>query len=297
MPSQAERLRRYHERLAGIMSQADDLTEASVRRLMRRLEGLKGSLLKSLAEEKLSEWGTRAAEAHYRKLIARIDEDLKVFRGELTADVMRDMEQLVKAGREAVSGPLASGDYLVFRFRSTIQDMASLYEYVPELIADMTAGARREISRRLRGYMLGTSTAGDLTDWLEAFLSANPERLNLSRFGPLPYQAERIYRTEAMRTLNSSHQLGLRELERSAPSWVTDHVRKWWRHGLAGRLEPREAHVAAERRSKADPLKLDERFAVNGHECYGPHDPSLPASEVIFCGCTLVTTVVMEDAA
>lgn len=63
---------------------------------------------------------------------------------------------------------------------------------------------------------------------------------------------------------------------------------KEWRHS-SRMMYPRDAHVAA----SGDIVRgLNGTFTINGYTCQYPHDPSLPASEVINCGCQVRYRVV-----
>lgn len=62
---------------------------------------------------------------------------------------------------------------------------------------------------------------------------------------------------------------------------------KEWRHS-SRMMYPRDAHVALH----GDQVRgLYTPFTVNGFICQYPHDPSLPASEVVNCGCQVVYKV------
>lgn len=62
-----------------------------------------------------------------------------------------------------------------------------------------------------------------------------------------------------------------------------DRIVKTWVHS-SRMMQPRDAHVTL---AGTEVSGLDGVFDVNGYMVPRPHDPSLPASEVVNCGCSL----------
>ena len=60
-------------------------------------------------------------------------------------------------------------------------------------------------------------------------------------------------------------------------------TKKTWLH-TGGGFEDRPAHLALD----GTTIKIDEQFDVNGFDADFPHDPSLPASEIISCHCLAI---------
>lgn len=89
-----------------------------------------------------------------------------------------------------------------------------------------------------------------------------------------------IARTERGSAINSGRQEAWRQ---AADKAGLGHGAIWkeWRHS-ARMMEPRLSHISA----SGDRVQgLDTQFDVGGYFCLHPHDPSLPASEVVNCGC------------
>ena len=60
-------------------------------------------------------------------------------------------------------------------------------------------------------------------------------------------------------------------------------MNKQWLH--SGNVQnPRTHHQALDGQT----IGINENFLVGGYEASGPHDPALPASETIRCGCTTI---------
>lgn len=89
-----------------------------------------------------------------------------------------------------------------------------------------------------------------------------------------------IARTERSAAINMGRQEAWRQAaDKSGLPYSS--IRKEWRHS-SRQMEPRVAHVAA---SGTTVQGLDGLFNINGNWCLHPHDPSLPASEVVNCEC------------
>lgn len=91
-----------------------------------------------------------------------------------------------------------------------------------------------------------------------------------------------IARTERGSALNSGRQEAWRQ---AADRAGLDYMAIWkeWRHSNR-QMEPRLSHIFA----NGDRVQgLDTPFNIGGFTCLHPHDPSLPAGEVINCGCTV----------
>lgn len=95
-----------------------------------------------------------------------------------------------------------------------------------------------------------------------------------------------IARTERGLALNAGAMEGWRQGAEKAgiPLWV---LRKEWRHEGHNMVD-RATHVAA----NGDTVQgLNTPFNVGMYSCQYPHDPNLPASEVINCGCRVKVSV------
>jgi len=100
--------------------------------------------------------------------------------------------------------------------------------------------------------------------------------------GRLAAEAERIYRTEGLRTANLANYARMEQLATRVPG-----SHKKWIHGGGGR-DPREHHA----RMNGMVIPMDQDFILvdkkgRRWKAFGPHDPGLPPGEVINCTCTL----------
>ncbi len=89
------------------------------------------------------------------------------------------------------------------------------------------------------------------------------------------WRAMRIAQTETMTAQNYGSRM-------AAESWGVELTKSWMVSGV----NTRESHYQAQADNQQIPM--DQPFIVSGHDCDQPGDPSLPADEVINCGCYIV---------
>ncbi len=95
--------------------------------------------------------------------------------------------------------------------------------------------------------------------------------------GEVAERAERIARTELGGLMND---VTLTQFEASG----VVKAKRWY---TIGDDRTRESHLAL----NGVEIPMGDRFSVGGHPADGPHDPSLPASEVVNCRCRLIPVV------
>ena len=91
-----------------------------------------------------------------------------------------------------------------------------------------------------------------------------------------------IARTERGSAINAGRQEAWRQAADRA-GLPYGAIWKEWRHSTR-KMEPRITHILA---NKDRVQGLDTPFNIGGYFCLHPHDPTLPASEVVNCGCTV----------
>lgn len=96
---------------------------------------------------------------------------------------------------------------------------------------------------------------------------------------------------EKVRDMSEARAMTIARTETSNAINITTHntaeysgmTKKTWLH-VGGGKEDRPAHLALDGKT----IGIKEYFMVNGHQCLYPHDPNLPASEVINCYCVAI---------
>ena len=147
--------------------------------------------------------------------------------------------------------------------------------YQADLVQNLGKIARTEIAAAVRAGVVGELAPGAVMSRIRAFLDT-PER-GEGRYGPLAYQAERVVRTETMRVFNAANDASSRFLRGRLGD---DGMIEVWNHSSLPGSRPNHAAL------DGFAVKAGAKFTVGGVECSGPHDPALPAGEVINCRCT-----------
>ena len=152
-------------------------------------------------------------------------------------------------------------------------------EAVGHMIVRVSADFRSRAVQVVEQAMYGNRTPWSIIQELGRLLALEPGRQGM---GDIAYQAERIQRTEMMRTFNLADQMQTAELEKELPG-----LRKRWDATQDDRT--RETHQEADQRyavgGNPGPIPVKQDFIVGGFPAAGPYDPRLPAKEVINCRC------------
>ena len=94
-------------------------------------------------------------------------------------------------------------------------------------------------------------------------------------------RAERIARTEMNRAASFAREIRGMDVMAANPQarrmWINLH-----------KPEARITHIAVESATRANPIRLDEPFNVNGNPAQFPRDPALPVGDQVNCGCSVV---------
>lgn len=275
-------LARYLAAMRLLFQNRDSAIDGGLPLLARAFQALKGSLLGELAG------ATK--------------------RGELTVAMLPDLEQAMRAGfaggwpavEEVMMGGLRQrwqegmmlpdlGMAAIGRRRPPAPPAdAALARTVAAFAADrvtfLEQAAMSAVTRFLHLGVLGHMSPSYVQNQISGYLDL-PERSGPGFPGELWKQAERVWRTESMNMFNGAAAERLRDLESKQAGW-----RKMWNHG--GRpMRPRPYHLSV---LHGQVIPVASEFTVmdeKGHTylAFGPHDPRLPASETIQCGCSLVS--------
>ena len=128
--------------------------------------------------------------------------------------------------------------------------------------------------RRFDGIIRKAADGKPLTaDQIDRITRAYSDRLLMSR-------GRTIARTERGAAINAGRQEAWMQ---AADKGGLDYGAIWkeWRHS-SRQMEPRLSHIAA---NGTRVQGLNATFNIGGYSCLHPHDPALPASEVVNCGC------------
>lgn len=145
---------------------------------------------------------------------------------------------------------------------------------IAERISNLIDDGQAKIKDVLQQGMLGVMTPQEV----QRAIAGNLEQA--AGFGPLWFRADMIWTTEVNGVANRAAIAKSKEIESRSPGKML----KSWLHSGNTRW-PRQRHIDL---GQLPPQPIDEPYDVGGTAADGPHDASLPASEVIKCGCTLI---------
>lgn len=271
-----------------LLTQSDQLDEDAVRRVLDLLGELQTRVLAEIAQRPgLAASDLPALSRQIAALIAAYQQRLNATIGAAQATAFTLGQQRVET--ELAQAGLSTG---------TVGVSDQLLRVAQGISADAISGiseeARRRISRELQLAALGARTLPEVLATVGANLDSP------SVFGSIAGRAEAITRTEVARI----HNLGFQATGNQAAASIPG-LQKQWLHRLPnmgprfqvgksgakrGLYTPRPAHMALH----GETIAWQAEFSVNGYAASGPHDPRLPAGEVVSCGCRL--SLVLPDA-
>jgi hypothetical protein len=155
-----------------------------------------------------------------------------------------------------------------------------LQDYHAELIKDITEDAKARISREITLSQLGQKSVDDTIKAIGRNLKSP------SIFKSVIKRAEVIFKTEVNRVGNLASSERTKQFQTQIPE-----LKKQWIHSHVG--IPRAGHLMLD----GVIVGANENFRLFGEDGriyfpQAPHDPMLPASEVINCKCMMVPAII-----
>ena len=194
----------------------------------------------------------------------------KAFAGALEANAAANAEWLTYMGF-----PLPAGSQL-FGVSNELAIAAS--NVAAEQLVAVSNGIVNSVTREVSRVALG---GGNPQEAIRRLMQLQGQG-GYNPIGPFRTMRQRVeadVRTELHRMYNVADEIHHAELDRHVPG-----VRYVWAQFSSGDRR-RESHARVAAESQANPLKPGQKFTVNGHKALHPHDPNLPASEVVNCSC------------
>lgn len=217
---------------------------------------------------------------YLRGLLREIDGLLAEYRATMTRTMASAVERAAALGDDAVLRDVSAlGVEVPLSYVGVSPALVrAAAEYTADLIQGIADDARARIAREVR---LGAAGGMSTTDLIGRIGRNLHDR---STFATIAARAEAVARTEVSRVYSTAYQEQAVELAERFPQ----QMRKRWVHAGFG-LHSRPNHVRLDAVTRRNPIPVDEPFDLGGGlRAMHPHDPSLPASEVVHCRCRMV---------
>ena len=258
----------------------DDIADDATREALRLLNALRRETIGAIlsASEPLS--------GSLRGLLAEIDTLIVTFQREFSGVMARHVEAAAQAGDDAVLSDLRAARLEVplayLGVSPTLVRMASAY--VADLVTGLSSDARARISREVRLAALGGMSTTQLIDNIGRNLT------DPSVFGTIATRAEMIARTEVSRLYSMAYAEQSTESAQRYPG-----MRQVWEHSQSSpgftafqTRNSRPNHIRVWQETSANPIPVGALFDLGGGVMARyPHDPNLPAKEVVGCRCRI----------
>lgn len=263
-----------------VAADPDDIGQQATSDALRLLNALRLATIGSIlsAPEPLS--------GSLRLLLAEIDGLIVTFQREASGAMGRYVELAALAGDESVIDDMRRARLEVPLSYSGVSPtlVRTASEYTAELITGLSSDMRARIAREVRLAALGGMSTSDLIERIGRNLTSP------SVFGTIATRAEMIARTEVSRLYSMAAAEQSAETAARYPG-----MRQVWQHSSSSpgfttfqRRKSRANHIRVWERTSANPIPVGELFDLGGGlMARHPHDPNLPAKEVVGCRCRI----------
>lgn len=250
-------------------AQIDSLSDQGVRHAEDLLRQTQAELVLRVANapSEYSDW-------YYQQMLASLGSVTDDLAQRYTSALESDLDRAASSVEDGIDRPLEQAGMIMSLPQVSRQTVEMLSGFSPgALIKGLTADAHTAITQQLQQTILGTKTPWEMQQALAKTLD------QASIFGSIASRAEAIWRTESSRVYNTLSQERYTRIDAALPG----KMEKQWLHSGNTR-NPRIHHA----RLDGLTIPIHEKFLVGIYEADGPHDPGLPASETVRCGCTSI---------
>ena len=210
-------------------------------------------------------------------VLRQVDDATVQFEVALQGELLPAIDESAVMASEMVSSSASIADVTAglpdARFAVAVK--GTTVDSIRSLTFDARKIVRREVQLGALGQDFGATTRS-IAQQLKSRLT----------FKSIEARSRAIAQTEIAKVYNLTSINSIESAQQVNPDVLVQ-----WLHARFGVLDPRPAHV----RLHLTTQEKGETFSVNGHRAKGPHDPSLPASEVVHCSCRSVLNVKQAD--
>lgn len=256
-------------------------TDAAARRMLRLVEEYRIKVAQYLATFSAGDWSLYRLSAIKRG----ISEITEWFYENSMRDMPEDLRKAFINGIYAADKPLEAGGYRVMLPYVPQKILEDSQELAAHLIKGLSVDMAQRVNTEISLGLLGQKSPWEVMKNLETFIPPLKNRRGL--IGSAFSRAETIARTEMGRVQNAALRDRVDQIAEKYPA-----LKKAWLG--SGKPTSRPAHMALQ---DNEPIGINEDFVIHGYKCSGPHDPRLPASETINCGCSMrvISDLTRED--
>lgn len=209
----------------------------------------------------------------------RVNQLLDVFNKRFAEHLSTNERRLFVKGIQVVDVAVTASDLKLAVPYLSESTLAQVQEYSATLITHLTDYARNRITQELDLAVLGQKPQTEVVRAIGKNLK------DASVFGTIARRAETIFRTEVNRVQNLAAAQRIKQVSQVVPD-----LKKQWMHSHQG--APRPNHLLLD----AMVVDADGRFTLKGedgreYKIFAPHDPILPAGEVVNCRCEAIPVV------
>jgi hypothetical protein len=272
----------YLERVERIYRSMNNMTKERLKGLFSILDNARRRILYEISSLPLDapEWKRvhlenlkiaigRALDDFERKFIEELRNDATLRSVLAQRRQALPIEQLKEYGIQ-VATPHISTDFLQLLYGERGES-----GFAVELIKGLTDDARKRIATTLTLGSMGDKSTTDIMNEIGRNLT------DPSIFKDIKTRAEVILRTEINRVASLSDIYSIMAIGQQIESQYRVKIRKMWITAQDERVRPSHARLHGKI------LFYDEKFVVGGFQALAPHDPNLPAKEVIQCRCMI----------
>jgi len=258
----------FSKRVNRFLNQNDTITSTETKRILVLLKDAQSQIINDLQTLPQTDWQMFSL----NKIKANIDDRIIDMERRLIPEISGSVERTFNYSIDKADELLnASGinTPLFFLDDTTMQATKTL---TGELIKTVPIDLRRRVGNTLALGMAQNKGSGMIID-------------DIIKASDMTFSnAERIARTEIMRTQSIAQERRFKEIQALNPIYL----KRWvWSHKPNGR----SGHMEAEMTYTANPIPFDQDFMVSAQAggrkeaCQYPRDPSLSAGNSIYCGC------------
>ncbi len=266
--------RRFIRKQEQLIKRAQKIDDQAIRDMLKLLRQSRIEIAARVAEHEMQI-------SSYPEIKRQVDSQILRFERQYKEILADASERAFVAGQEIVDGGLAISEV----GKRIAQTIPAIDETVLFTMTDFSADLVTKVSAEMRQFINNQVFFG-----VQGGLPVNEvinnigTRIDKGVFKSAKARAEAIARTEINRVLSTAQEIRNKQVAEIAPE-----TKKFWL--TAGDDRVRDSHKIVGRETREKPIPINEDFNVGGSPASGPHDPRLPAREVINCRCSKILII------